>query len=330
MSTSTNIITGLLDQVDQITNTFTFNGYSALVNHFSTEIHLAISIYIAMLGWSVMNGWIDMSVSHLTKHVLKIAISFSLATHWDFFALFVYNVLTNAPNELSSILTQSLGGNLLSSAGSVNDALQHVFDQGMEMGVATWSNGGLNATSFYLYALLIWLATLLIVGIALLEFVVAKFGLALLLVLAPIFCLFLLWESTKGLFETWMRFALSFALVPTFVTASLMLLLALLKNALNTMQNAITQGDYTLVHIAPFLLGSIVGIGLLLKAAGMASGIGGGLVINVMHVARTFANKADQYSGLGLVRQAVQNKVGQVARSLVDKNNYRSVSKYQR
>lgn len=49
------------------------------------------------------------------------------------------------------------------------------------------------------------------------------------------------------------------------------------------MQTAITQDDYTVVHIAPFLLSAIVGIGLLLKAASMASGIGGGLVANVMH-----------------------------------------------
>lgn len=330
MSTSTNIITGLLDQVDQITKTFTFNGYSALVNHFSNEIHLAIAIYIALLGWSVMNGWIEMSVSHLTKHILKMAIALSLATHWDFFSLFVYNVLTNAPNELSSILTQSLGSNILSDALSVNEALQHVFDQGMEMGAATWNNGGINATSFYLYALLIWIGTLLIVGIALLEFVVAKFGLALLLVLAPLFCLLLLWESTKKLFETWLRFALSFALVPTFVTASLMLLLALLKTALNTMQTAIIHGDYTLVHIAPFLLGSIVGIGLLLKAAGMASGIGGGLVINVLHLARSVANRADQYSGLSHARELLQNKVGQLTKGVVDRTKYHSRSHYQR
>lgn len=330
MSTSTGIITSLLDQVDQITKTFTFNGYSALVNHFKNEIHLAIVVYIALLGWSVLNGWIEISVSHLVKHVLKIAIAFSLATHWDFFSLFVYNILTNAPNELSSVLSQSLSNNILSGGTSVNEALQSVFDQGMKMGVATWSNGGINATSFYLYALLIWLSTLLIVGIALLEFVVAKFRLSLLLVLAPIFCLFLLWESTKGIFESWIRYALSFALVPTFVTASLMLLLALLKNALTTMQTAIAQGEYTLVHIAPFLLGAIVGIGLLLKAASMASGIGGGLVVNVMHVARSFADKVDQYSGIGAARQFVKQRTSQLVRGLVNGKNFRSVNKYQR
>jgi type IV secretion system protein VirB6 len=330
MSITTGIVTGLLDQVDQITKTFTFNGYSALVSHFNNEIHLAILIYIAMLGWSVMNGWVEMSVNHLTKYVVKIAIAFSLATHWGFFSLFVYNVLTNAPNELSSVLTGSLSHTFIPSGTSVNEALQNVFDQGMEMGVATWSNGGINAASFYLYALLIWLATLFIVGIALLEFVVAKFGLALLLVLAPIFCLFLLWESTKGLFESWLRYALSFALVPTFVTAGLMLLLALLQTALNTMQTAISHGEYTLVHIAPFLLGAIVGVGLLLKAASMASGIGGGLVVNVMHVAHSFANKADRYSGFNAARQLVKQKAGHISKEFADGRKYRSMNKYQR
>lgn len=330
MSTSTGIITGLINQVDQITKTFTFNGYAALVNSCKTEFHLAIVIYIAMLGWGVLNAWIEMPVSHLTKHVLKITIAFSLATHWDFFSLFIYNVLTNGPNELSSIITQSLGSASLSNSASINEALQNVFDQGMRIGVDTWSSGGINATSFYLYALLIWFSTLLVVGIALLEFVVAKFGLALLLVLAPIFCLLLLWESTKGIFESWLRFALSFALVPTFVTAALMLLLALLQNALGTMQSAVNQGDYTLVHIAPFLLGAIVGVGLLLKTASLASHISGGLAVNVMHVARTAGNSLDRYSGFQAARQMVHAKANQIGKSMKDFTKQSSWNKYQR
>lgn len=194
---------------------------------------LAVVIYIALLGWSILNGWIAMSVSHLTKHVLKIAIACSLATQWSFFSLFVYNVLTNGPNELSAILCQSLGKVSMNSA-SVNDTLQTVFDQGMALGVTTWNSGGLNSVSYYLYAVLIWLGILAVAGVALLEFVVAKFGLALLLVLAPVTCLLILWEGTKGIFESWLRQLLSFALVPLFVTASLMLLLMLLQTALNT------------------------------------------------------------------------------------------------
>lgn len=329
MSASTGIITALLDQVDHITNAFTFNGYSALVNSCKTQIHVAIVIYIAMLGWSVMNGWIEMSVSYLTKHVVKIAIAVSLATKWSFFSLFVYNVLSNGPNELSHILSQCLANATSVSSSGVNETLQQIFDQGMQLGVATWNTGGMNSLSFYLYGLLIWLATFFIVGIALLEFVVAKFGLALLLVLAPIACLLLLWEGTKGIFESWLRQLLSFALVPLFVTASLMLLLTLLKSALATMQAAITQGDYTLVHIAPFLLGSIVGVGLLLKAASMASGIGGGLVVNVMQVAYAFADKADRYSGFNTAREFAKQKTGQAGKSITSFTK-QSVNKYRR
>lgn len=306
---STNIITNLLDQVDSITQSFTFTGYNNLVSHLQVEIHLAVVIYIAFLGWSVMNGWIDLSISILTKHVIKIAVALSLATHWDFFSLFIYNVMTHAPNELSSILTQSLNATSLLKGASLNEALQNVFDQGMQLGAATWSQGGISAISFYLYAGLIWLGTFLVTGIALLEFVVAKFGLALMLVLAPIFSLFLLWENTKGIFESWLRFSLGFALVPTFITASLMLLLVLLQSALQNMELAILKEDYTLVSIAPFLLGSIVGIGLLLKSTSIASNMSGGLAIHVMHIAQTAGRLTDKYSGFQSTRNLMKGNL---------------------
>src|SRR5271155_5790272 len=104
-----NTLSSLLDKVDQITHDFTFNGYAALVSSLTPAIVLAITAYIALMGWLMLQSWSSLTISQLTKHVLKIAIVFTLATQWDVFSQFIYQVLTNGPNEISAVLMRVAG-----------------------------------------------------------------------------------------------------------------------------------------------------------------------------------------------------------------------------
>ena len=57
----------------------------------------------------------------------------------------------------------------------------------------------------------------------------AKIVLGLLLALGPVFVAFLLFDSTRGVFEGWLRAALAFAFMPLFATLALVLQLTLLE-----------------------------------------------------------------------------------------------------
>lgn len=208
-------ISDILDTIDQVTQNYAIHGYAALASSLTRPITMVIIAYIAFIGWSILQGWSKLAVGEAVKHVVKIALGFSLATKWDVFATYIYNVLTNGPNELSAILMQSAG----SSFDSANSALQDAFNQGLNIGNQFWQLGGLHALSYYLVAIIVWLLNFLVSGVALLELVVSKCGLAVTLVLAPIFCTCLIWDATRNIFVSWLRYALGFSLVPLFLSA---------------------------------------------------------------------------------------------------------------
>lgn len=273
---STQAFTSLLDQIDIVANNFTFKGYQALVNAYARDIGLAITLYIAMLGISMMNRWIEMSVPHATRHILKIILVYAVATQWATFSTFVYEVFTNTPNDIASKLVQALGGSYFGTSDP-NAALQIAFNQSIDAGLKTWDLGNWNGPwSPFLFAIAIWIFSLLTAGLVLLELATAKFALAVLLVLAPVFIPLYLWESTRGFFDGWLRWIVGFALVPIFVAAVLLLSLSLQQLTITVIQTAITAKSSSITQVFPFLLSSFVTIGLVWKIPSMAAGIAGG------------------------------------------------------
>ena len=233
-------ITDILNKVDGVTNTMVFDGYAALSSALKTPLVMVFTVYVAFIGWSIIQGWSKLTVGEATKHVLKIAIVLAIATEWSVFARYSYNVFTNAPNELSAIMMRSIGGG---TGESVNSALQTLFNQSMRIGNEAWVRAGWDSLNMYVIGLIIYIFTLFLAGVALIILATSKFSLSILLVLAPVFVPFLLWQSTKGIFEGWLKFSLGFAFVPLFAAAALML-----GNQL--MQMGVNQSEQYLFSIA--------------------------------------------------------------------------------
>ncbi len=309
-------ISDLLDKIDQSTQAYTFNGYAALSHSIEPALILSFTAYIAFLGWSFIAGWSPFNLSQLIKHILKIAIVFAAATQWDVFSLYVYNVLSNGPNEISSILMQSAG----SSQDSVNSALQDAFNEGVIIGEQIYNYHGLSTK---LAAIVIWILNFVVCGIALLELAVAKCGLAITLVLAPIFFPFLLWDGTKGIFQSWLKYAFGFGLVPLFLSASLLLIDQIMKMGLDQINASIQSASLSITSIVSFVLASIASIGLLLRSASIAAHVAGGAAVSGLEAARSFSSGAYQFSGLSSVN-AMLKKVK--ARKRDNKSRFSSTS----
>ena len=276
-------ITDVLTKLDSVTQSYTSQGYAALATSLTPSLTLAVTAYIAFVGWSTLQGWSQFTVGQATKHALKVAIAFVLATQWDVFCTFLYNVFTNGPNELSSILINATGNG--DTQTSVNSALQDSFSQGIQAGEKLWQAGSWSALTPYLAALAVWVLITLVCGIALLEFAIAKCGVAITLVMAPVFALFLLWEGTKGIFDGWLRAALGFALIPLFLSSVLLLINSLIAMGLEDLQGDIGNDHETLYSILTLVLGSIAGIGLELKATQIATQIASGVSVSSLGAA---------------------------------------------
>jgi type IV secretion system protein VirB6 len=233
-----------------------------------------------------LQSWSQLTTGQAAKHALKVAIVLSIATHWDLFSTFMYTAFTNGPNELSAVLIQALGGD---NAGSVNNALQTAFNNGVAIGSRLWNAGGFTVS---LAAVAVWIANFFVAGIALLELAVAKLGLAITLVLAPIFAACLLWEGSKGIFDRWLSTVLGFAFLPLVVSSTLLVVNVLIQEGIDQITSALSGTGAKFSCIAAFILGSIVSIGLLWKAGAIAANIASGLSI----------------SSLGVISQRLRNK----------------------
>lgn len=295
--TSTAMI-DILNKVDLVIHSMVMDGYAALAMALKTPLALVFTIYVAFVGWSILQGWSKLSVGQATKHVLKIAVVMSLVLEWSFFSKYIYEVFTNGPNEISAVMMNAFNGSTSGTPASVNSGLQTIFNRTMDIGTSLWAKGGLwqglilNVMAICIFAMAIALA-----AIALVVLVTAKFSLSILLVLAPVFVPLLLWQSTKGIFEAWLKFSLGFALVPLFATTALMLGNQLMDMGVTDAETMLNSGVYTVEANLGLALGLILTFVLLLKSSGMAAGIAGGINVSALGAVTSTAMLASRLTG---------------------------------
>jgi type IV secretion system protein VirB6 len=310
-------ITDILDKLDAITQQYAFNGYAALAHTLQPSITMALVFYVAFLGWMTLQGWTKFTIGESVKHSLKIVIVFSLATNWDFFSLFIYNVFVHGPNEISEVLMSSTG----KTSGSANAALQDSFNQGIDIG-----NQLFNLSSYLnkFLALVVWAFDICVTGFCLIGFAVAKVGLSVTLVLAPVFSVLLLWNGTKGIFEKWLMTALGFALTPLILTSVLLVVDALMNYSLSEITNSIantSEESTTVTSVMTFILASIVSIALLKRAASIANAIAGGVTVSAMGVVGSAGNIAATASGAKLAGSIASAKLKKSIANKMKSNN---------
>lgn len=269
-------ITTVLSMLDEDIKNYVFNGYAALSSSVSIYLRSALICYVAFVGWSVNQGWSSATGGEAIKHTMKVCIVMMLVTNWDFFSLMIYNVSTNAPNELSGILVGATGHDATSS----NEALQATFDRGIIDANEIWQKGNWRSPEYYLAAYIILLFDYLSSGFALLEMAIAKCGLGVTVVLAPVFAPCLLWEGGKGIFASWLKTVFGFALIPLILMSVIMLMNPILSSGLDTIESSNLETGWGC--FSTFVLGSIACAGLLLKSAMIASNIAGGISVSTM------------------------------------------------
>lgn len=294
MTIGSGMLVSLLETTDKITQDFIFDGYASLVSNYKTTIFALVGLSITAFGYAVVNGWVQLSLAELSKRVLIIGFSVAFAIHWDFFSKFIYIFLVEGPNAIALHLVQAIPSSHYGNQLSINNALQQAFYDGISFGQGAWDRGSWSNELPWVWAALIWLVTYCFSGIALLELITAKFGLAILLVLSPLIFPMMLFPASKAmLFNHWTRHLLGFALVPIFVMSSITLSLMLISQSVDILQIAIKNNQLTLTQPVAYVLCSIVNIGLVKKSAYLAVSLAAGFSMSVN-------DAADRISGWGI------------------------------
>ena len=294
------LVRGLLGVVDCNVQTVVQTGYATLFQPggaFVSVLTVLMTLYVALVGYRLLLGRSPLNVTDLALTTVKLGAVLALATQWATYESLVYRTLFFGPEQIADVILHGLRANGSVVGGNVYDGLQRAFTDMTAFSPATPPGApavvapataalGPNAAGAAQIASLLSKAgfdSLLLLGSAVIlllsslgVLLASKIVLALLLAFGPIFIALLLFESTQGLFQGWLRATLGFAFAPLATTLTLGLALTLLDPSLQQLETM--RADSTYLPGVAFAVAVLVmvftGVSLGLVVAGGAIAAG--------------------------------------------------------
>lgn len=199
---------GLVGAADGVTQSFLSQTYPAIAGAISTPITYAAILYWALYGYKVYAGhspmqWKDL----LAKTVMTVAVFGTL--NWGGLAQTLYNAFVSfmegaAATVMAGKPTAQMLDALWNNVGAVSSRLRSV--------------------DFYQFAMIcdgiiLFVVNCILFVLALVYMTIAKFGLAITMVLCPLFVGFLMFPETRQWFMNWVSKMLNFCFMYILVIA---------------------------------------------------------------------------------------------------------------
>jgi type IV secretion system protein VirB6 len=278
--TNAGLVDGLMTTVDCYVATFVHGVYRDLVGPgtlFASAFTVLLTIYIALVGYQLLLGRGGLRVMDLPVMALKIGLILAFLTSWAAYQTVVFNFLFQGPSEIGGVLLNQIGQ--LGGDADVLTGLEGAFKQMTEAASFYARQAGSTANLLQggpaLGSGILWLSAvgllLTTVGLVL----AAKIILAFLLAIGPIFIGFFLFETTRGLFDGWLRTTLAFALAPLAATVFGAAMLLMLQPFLDALATQIADGRFdmgAIITIAMIVAVFAIVMGLVLRMTSALTG----------------------------------------------------------
>lgn len=226
-------MTGFVDCQAQVLGSGAWQALAAPGSTLAVVLTGFLTITIALIGYNLLLGR-SITVRDGTIAFVKIGAVFALATSWPAYRTLVYDLVTDGPSQLVSEIGPQAG--VIGSDGTLTQRLD-LADQALaQLAILGVGNPPPNADAqvppppfggfdaFALGGSRILFELTAIAGLAIVRIVTG-----LMLALGPFFIAFLMFDSTRSLFEGWVRVLAGTALAGIGVSVALGLELALLE-----------------------------------------------------------------------------------------------------
>jgi len=310
-------INTLLSTIDITVNQYAFDSYKALAEEMKTTLRLMFMLSLIFLGINSQMGWIPTTLQEIIKNFFRFLFIFVFATNWEIFSTTIYPILTNAPSQIGNVIMGAGNG-----GGDINTALGGIFDRIIIVANQMIFKSDLSAFGTKILGFLLGGVGFVVVIYAVFLIVLAKIALAILLGLAPLFLSFMMFATTRGLFEGWLRQLMNFALIPILTYSVLIFVVALVEPLAGGLYVASTKAGAQTTDMYQFILSAAVSIILLKQVMGIAAGISGGMQLSTMGAVAGAAKK-----GLSGAKSGISGgvKLGGALKGLIPGGN--SISK---
>ncbi len=254
---TTGLVATLLANTDCQASSLVERGYAALSSPGAATAAMLTSlmvIAVALYGYRLLLGR-GLELAEVVRLAIRLGVVLLLAASWSSFQTLAYDAVAREPSRIASELVVAI------DAPAPLDGVQTALDQ-IEQGNLGWRTragiasplvGGaptaamaLNVSSFLL--------TLSTLGLL----VISRILLALLLAITPVVAGFLLFDSTRGLVEGWLRAMATAAIIPLFVLILCAIELSILEPLLDQMLSQQARGQFEPNDVTPVALVVIV------------------------------------------------------------------------
>ena len=254
---TTGLVATLLANTDCQASSLVERGYSALSSPEAATAAMLTSlmvIAVALYGYRLLLGR-GLELAEVVRLAIRLGVVLLLAASWSSFQTLAYDAVAREPSRIASQLVVAI------DAPAPLDGVQTALDE-IEQGNLGWRTragiasplvGGaptaamaLNVSSFLL--------TLSTLGLL----VISRILLALLLAITPVVAGFLLFDSTRGLVEGWLRAMATAAIIPLFVLILCAIELSILEPLLDQMLSQQARGQFEANDVTPVALVVIV------------------------------------------------------------------------
>ncbi|WP_426011686.1 type IV secretion system protein [Caulobacter sp. DWR2-3-1b2] len=278
------LVTSLLQVVDCNVRGLVESSYGALfapTGGLGGLLTALLTIFVALFGYQLLLGRAQLRISDLAMTMIKLGAVLALTTQWSTYQTVVYAFLFDGPRAIANAM---LGGGDAQGAAPQVDVfarLQQTFDL-LQVYAAEYAKQApgtasplIGGAGFGAFGLTAASAILLLSSLGVL--LAAKIVLGLLLALGPIFIALLLFDTTRGVFEGWLRASLAFAFAPLAIVLLLGVALTLIEPSLLQLAEVIARKQYPLGPVYGVLVLALVfagvAVGALIAGAMIANGL---------------------------------------------------------
>lgn len=270
------IFDNLFTRVDSTISSYVSGTSANVIGQIDDYIRGLMIIFVALWGYALQQGLINEPITDGLRRIIRISLILTLALTSGNYGGVVVDFFQSFPNEIAQAIT----GAPVSTTADPN-LLDTMMSNGFDIGYTAWENAGVLSGDFGLYivAVIVWLATIIVVAYAAGLILFAKFALAILLAVGPIYITCAMFKTTQRFFENWVSQAVNYGTLLFLTVAIVQLLFDVFKDYLDALLTASAASGVGLEDSLGLLIMAFIIAFILFQVSSIAAGLSGGMAL---------------------------------------------------
>ena len=245
---------------------------------------VAVSLYIMLQGFLMAAGAMPSPFMTVLKNALKIVFITAIALSADTYGYYVVQAIGGLESGLADALSVDSG-----ATTSIYQVIDATLTRGLEIAAeclqnadnTSWRDYG-QVFGWWLCALVVAAGTMLVVVLGGANIIMAKFAIAIMFSVGPLFILLLIFPATSRFFDAWFGQVINYTLLVVIMAVIMSFAMAAFDSFVNGANFQGVDDINPIVAAGEIFVLSYVLYRLIKEAAGMAAGLAGGMAVSAV------------------------------------------------